>query len=692
MKKLLLATKDRESNNQYVKELYSVFAGYLEIYSYSWEIEQGRPLERDIPVPDVLLLGSPYSFPESRPFINKDTKIIMLSFTFGKEVINKLRSLPVGTETLTCYKHYSEAHQAAYALYESGLQNLNLYINYLNNKNIVGKKMDVALYSEFCGSVPDDISNVIDLGPMYLSLNTLLDISMAAGILDEEMESRILDYCSKISLPMNHTSYFFNNSSMASMSLKAVTDCIDYGMIIIDENGKIINHNQQFKKLFLIDREIFGNNLANISQLNFISEEILQADNVKDKMVESCTKNQQLLMSKEKINKDNEDFDIFLVLFKDITKINSLETAFKKQARRNGHVAKHTFSEIIHTCDKMNTLIERCRKIAGVDKPTLIVGESGTGKELFASSIHNASKRSGFPFVALNCATIPENLLESELFGYEEGAFTGAKKGGKTGLFQSANKGTLFLDEIGELSLEMQAKLLRVLEEKEIMRVGGDEIISIDTRIIAATNRNLKSLLDSGKFRLDLYYRLNTLTVSIPPLRDRIEDISVLVEYFSASYNNYADKKSFTREVQEFFRSYDWPGNIREVRNCIEYMVSIGDNPLGIEDLPDYLLEEYSKEYGSLRAVEVDNGIKISIQDKKELLAVLEVLEIKSLGRRKLAEALRDKSCDISEYKLRKILKNLSDSGIIILGEGSAGCNITDKGISLLKDLSQQML
>ena len=715
MKRLLLATKDKVSNDQYVKELYSVFAGILEIDTYCWEIEKDRPFERKIAPPDVLLMGSPYSFPDARPFITKDTKTILLSFTFGKEVKKNLSSLPAGTETVTCYKHYSEAHQAAYVLYELGLQNLNLYINYVGNKNMVGKKMDVALYSGEPIAIPEEVSTTIDLGPMYISLNTLLDVSMAAGVLDDETEKRILTYCNKLSMPKNHTSFFFNNSSMASMSLRAVTDCIDYGMIIVDENQKIINYNDRFLKMFKIDFELSEKNIMDIPQLSHMVEEMINSGDVKDKLVASAPKNQQLLMSKEKINRDNKEFDVFLIMFKDITELHSLETAFQKQAKKQGYVAKHSFDEIIHRSDKMETLLDRCKKIALVDKPTLLVGESGTGKELFAGAIHNASRRSKLPFVALNCAAIPENLLESELFGYEEGAFSGAKKGGKTGLFQAANKGTLFLDEIGELSLEMQAKLLRVLEEKEIMKVGGDEIISIDTRIIAATNRDLRALVQSGSFRLDLYYRLNTLTVSIPPLRERIQDIPALIEAFVADEDSSGSGVAFTDEVMSFFQAYAWPGNIREFRNCIEYMVSIGESPLGADDLPDYLLEEYRLAADKQREVETEAGsekkrerknadvppaeahtsrasesshtseamlselCKLRSEDE-EAEMVLKILQRRALGRRKLVETLEKLGCPVSEYRLRRILERLNEDGLVSFGTGSAGCHITEKG------------
>ncbi|MGN0712659.1 MAG: sigma-54 interaction domain-containing protein [Anaerovoracaceae bacterium] len=687
MKKLLLATKDRVSNDQYIHELFSVFAGFLEIDAYCWEIEQERQLPREIAPPDILVMGSPYSLPDVRFCLHPNTEVILLSFTFEKEVIQKLKSLPAGTETVTCFKYNSEAHQAAFVLHELGLQNLNLYINYPNNKNMLGKQMEVALYSGSPENVPDHIRTVIDLGPMHLSLNTILDISMAAGIMnDESLAGRIIQYCSGLSLPKNHTSFFFNNSSMASLSLKAVTDCIDYGMVILDQENQIINYNDQFRKMFKIQMQIDGKSLYAIPELGKIAGEIVESGETKNRMVLSAKKGQQLLMSKEKINRDNPDFDIYLVLLKDVTEISQLETAFQKQARKQGHVAKHTFDEIKHKSEKMHILLERCRKIASVDKPTLIVGESGTGKELFASSIHNASARSRFPFVAINCATIPENLLESELFGYEDGAFTGARKGGKIGLFQAANKGTLFLDEIGELSMEMQAKLLRVLEEREIMRVGGDEIISIDTRIIAATNRDLRVLVDEGRFRLDLYYRLNTLTVSIPPLRERIQDLPTLSMAFAE--NEHCCNIAFSDEVMRFFMSYNWPGNIRELRNCIEYMVSIGSSPFQISDLPDYLSAEYLS-HADAPVLQANLSLVQSESERKEITAVLEALKRQPLGRRALAEALAMDFMPISEYRLRKILKELQASHCISFGSGRAGCRITENGLHMLRQLSK---
>ena len=236
-------------------------------------------------------------------------------------------------------------------------------------------------------------------------------------------------------------------------------------------------------------------------------------------------------------------------------------------------MARHHFGDIIGRSDRIRETIQVARKFSEVDSNALIVGKSGTGKEIFAQSIHNASKRKHEPFVAINCAAIPENLLESELFGYVEGAFTGAVKKGKTGLIELAHRGTLFLDEIGELPLSLQGRLLRVLQEKELMRLGHDRIISVDVRIISATNKDLSDLVEKGKFREDLYYRLDVLKIQLPTLDERKEDIPLLAQSFIDEYvRNAVDgqKCAITDEAKKRLMELTWKGNIRELKNACE--------------------------------------------------------------------------------------------------------------------------
>lgn len=249
-------------------------------------------------------------------------------------------------------------------------------------------------------------------------------------------------------------------------------------------------------------------------------------------------------------------------------------------------------SEIISNSIPMQKILVLIGKVAGVDSTVLIEGESGVGKGVVALKIHQLSKRSEYPFITINCGAIPENLMESELFGYEGGAFTGAKKEGKKGLFETAGSGTIFLDEISELPLNLQVKLLHVIQDKRLRRVGGNDYIEVNARIIAATNRNIPRLIKDRKFRDDLYYRLNVVPISIPPLRQRKEDISVLIDHFLEAFlEKYELHKKIAPETMELLLKYNWPGNVRELENLVERVVVTVDTleVLPIH-LPDYIL------------------------------------------------------------------------------------------------------
>jgi len=274
-----------------------------------------------------------------------------------------------------------------------------------------------------------------------------------------------------------------------------------------------------------------------------------------------------------------EKVDGVLISFQDITQIQKQESTIRKNLSDKGLRAKYTFRDIIHNSDIMNTTIEKARRFAETSSNIMLLGESGTGKELFAQSIHNCSKRKDGPFVAINCAALPENLLESELFGYEAGAFSGATKGGKVGLFELAHRGTIFLDEIGEIPITLQAKLLRVLQEKEIRRIGSTSVHLIDVRVISATNINIEEKIKEGQFRSDLYYRLNLLDITIPPLRERKEDIQELVDAYLTRFACEMGKSipKVTPEAARLLTEHSWPGNVRELRNICERLIVLND-------------------------------------------------------------------------------------------------------------------
>lgn len=276
----------------------------------------------------------------------------------------------------------------------------------------------------------------------------------------------------------------------------------------------------------------------------------------------------------------------------------------------------------INQSKSMNTLIELAARIAKFPSTVLIEGETGVGKEIMANWIHYNSNRKDMPFIKINCGAIPEGLLESELFGYERGAFTGAKREGNAGIFEQSHKGTLLLDEIGELSPSMQVKILRVIQDREVRRVGGSWSKTIDVRIIAATNQNLSNLVEKENFRKDLYYRLKVAHIVVPPLRERHDDIEPLLNYFLNMYNKeFGMNKSFNNEVVSLLLNYEYHGNIRELRNIVEisYIIS-KTNEITLEDLPKYVLENKTEIKSNTLAAVVEEAEKkaISVALKSE--------------------------------------------------------------------------
>lgn len=280
-----------------------------------------------------------------------------------------------------------------------------------------------------------------------------------------------------------------------------------------------------------------------------------------------------------------------VTVLQDMVSIRTAEARIRRDLFQKRFVAQHRFENIIGSSDIICKTVKKAQTFAGSDSPILIMGETGTGKELFAQSAHNASIREDYPFVSINCGALTESLLDSELFGYEKGAFTGASQEGKTGLFEMAHMGTIFLDEIGEISPAVQVRLLRVLQEKEIMRIGGNRLIPVDVRVIAATNRNLWALVESGQFREDLFYRLNVLELQIPSLRDRPSDIPDLIRSFlkKRSRNIHAD---MLIEGWTPLQSYAWPGNVRELENVLERFCALAADAEPTLDTYTRILDE----------------------------------------------------------------------------------------------------
>ncbi|GAU76838.1 sigma 54-interacting transcriptional regulator [Fusibacter sp. 3D3] len=459
--------------------------------------------------------------------------------------------------------------------------------------------------------------------------------------------------------------------ALLAKELEIVVDAIDTGFVAVRNDGKVIRANQKILKMS--DRKT-------IESLTALLE---------PKEVEIVLTSKQALSNRPyNFNvKERGLYDVSLIQIGTEIKgyvitFRAMEDVINTVNEVLLDVVTTKFEHIIGKSDALTQAKSMASRVAKSTSTVLILGESGTGKELFARAIHQASQRQNKPFVAINCAAIPEQLLESELFGYEEGAFTGAKKGGKPGKFQLANKGTLFLDEIGDMPLHLQAKLLRVLQENQVERLGGKTPIPIDVRIVAATNQDLELKVNEGAFRTDLYYRLNVIPITVPPLRSRKEDIPELVWTMVRRASKKLDKAigSIEETCFDLLNHYDWPGNVRELENTIEYAVNMcDDHTLRIQCLPKKLQKSYFEDRFDTKQNDLESEVEFSNfgqtplkqvpknefefitlaeLEKKAILSALEYYKPYKKSAEKVAKALGISRATlyrkISEYKLNE--------------------------------------
>ena len=419
--------------------------------------------------------------------------------------------------------------------------------------------------------------------------------------------------------------------------LKAAFNSLAEGVLVTDEKGNVVITNPMAEKLLGPLAE--GKKIPQILDEDYEKVRRERRQEISSvKRMNDCT----VTVSHRPVLSDKKIIGV-VSTYNDITKIQSLEKKVRHEIYTKGFVAKKRLEDIISASDKMQRAIKKAGIFAKTNSSVLIEGESGTGKELFAQGIHNASGRCDGPFVAVNCAAIPGDLLESELFGYEAGAFTGAKKEGKQGFFELAHGGTIFLDEIGEISPVLQTRLLRVLQEKEIMRIGANKIIPVDIRVISATNKNLKDMCGSGDFREDLYYRLNVFNLKIPPLRERGEDYQILTEKFLQKNGTVLSPEQ--REfVMDAFRQYTWPGNVRELQNIVERISILkelwGEEQADQQEFMDWLSleKDIANHYLDIR-VENQGDLK-EILSQVEKIIVEKYLEDYNFDRELVAEKL----------------------------------------------------
>lgn len=387
-------------------------------------------------------------------------------------------------------------------------------------------------------------------------------------------------------------------SALSIDELIPILDSISDAIFIDDAQGFTIWINKASEELYKIKRkDIIGKHVSFLESEGIFTPSVARLVMEQKKEITIIHENRdgkRLLTTGIPIVDGKNRMSKIITTTHDITELINLQNELESvQNKLSGMNAQEGFSDIVANSPSMYNVIQLTRRLSDVDSTVLITGESGVGKGVIAKLVHENGNRKEFPFIKINCGAIPENLIESELFGYESGAFTGSRKDGKKGLFETAEKGTIFLDEISELPLNLQVKLLQVIQERELTRVGGVESIPINVRIISATNRDLLSLVREGKFREDLYYRLNVVPISIPPLRERPEDIIPMIRIFLNQNNKkMKEHKEIDSKAIAILMKYPWPGNVRELQNIIErLMITTKGTTILPENLPSFIVE-----------------------------------------------------------------------------------------------------
>ena len=663
-KKLILFTVDTVVKNDNLKDLRDVFGDAIDIEAYS--------LDREIPPVeiegDLVITVTTFDMERILPYLKGNAEIFHGNRTILYESYERLKLLPEGTRALVVTTNIMACMELTALLIRCGINHVKFLPLYEGMGSM--PEADIVVIPQELKGIPDT-GNLpkFNLGRRRITDETYRAIAFSLGVRTAEIEERIEKKTANLLKLRTFDIPLARICSLEDM-LNDTFDEIDDGVVIANRNGRIIYVNRSFLKITGLRKKYTGN--AELEDIipERLKKELSNAEEKENIIFEIPEIGKTCLISRKNIVSGNAETR-YVAIFKDITNIEKLETKIRSTLHRQTYKAKYTFSDILGESPAIMDTIKKAKRIAKFEKTTIIYGESGTGKEMIAQAMHNISARRKMPFVGINCAALSPELIESELFGYEEGTFTGAKKGGKRGLFELAHNGTLFLDEIGTIPPEVQMKLLRVLQEYEVRRIGGEDIIPVNVWVIAATNSDLKRLVEEGKFRADLYYRLNIFPVKVPPLRERGEDSGLIFKNMVRDYNKSEMKnKKISEGLMKAVKKYSWPGNIRQLKNAAEYLWYMSDEVLEASDLsyildtsPDAPSDQDSENCNRDRNyhrtdAKNDRLSESGSSNEQKLLSIIKELQREGIsGRRKLKSKLEERDIKVSEYKLRKLLK-----------------------------------
>ena len=688
MKKIAVVALDPLTGASYTKEVRDLFGEYAEVVGYS--VRDGSAAGV-LPRADLFAISTDAygSAEEEARHVPIDSQIMSIEVTFYWETLKKLFEIPQGTKVLFVNVTSNMAREAITQLSSLGVNHLQ-FIPYYPGA-VLEEPVDIAVTPGESRFVPPSVKTVIDCDHRPCSYGMMVEIALRLGLEYLPETESFMNYAKVVA--SNHYSFdlMYAKSRRQESQMHILAESLDEGLIGVNETGDIFVCNKKACQIARISEELtMGKKGEEVFPYIPFYQVLREKKAVPEKIIRLFGTDISLAVVPV-VRKEN-CIGAFAMLQK-FNEQESRQNALRRQMMQKGHYARYTLDDVIGISTAITETKNILRKMAATDSPVLLMGETGTGKELMAHALHQASRRADGPFIAINVAAMPENLLESELFGYEEGAFTGAKKGGRPGLFEFAHQGTLFLDEVEGMSLSMQVKLLRVLQEGEIMRVGGGSIIRVDVRIVAATNESLEEKIQDGSFRKDLYYRLNALTVEIPPLRKRGDDIFLLLDYFMRKMGG---DFTLSEGVKTFLRRHPWPGNIRELQNAVEYFNYLAKPVIGLSDLPPTMTRfvddgsddgEGEVNDNAADDKEADMDYQAAVDKKQFVLNQLALAwkEGKTAGREKILEAAKKDHISMTQKQVRDLLDELAKEGLIQVSRGRGGSKITEKGLNKLK-------
>jgi len=676
-KKVALVTAFASVAETHRRTLEALFRGTIELTCYSYDVANiTSPIDADLFVISIYQI-----YLNLRPFIPKDAKAIIISNTLTEEQYQRVAALPPGLSVLLVNYSVEMTMDTISLFHRLGLDHLELVPCYPGTANL--PRLETAVTPGEPQHVPAFVKQVVDLGHRVIDAKTVIDLATGLGLERLLQEDRFIEHFQGLRTSPDSVTSLFDRTNILEGQLSSLLDVMDDGIVIIENNGCVYACNRKAREVLGGHGDLVGRRAAELVP-GIPFDRALAGQEVDYTLVKIDSRDISIKVVPVTVGRKTRGALAIISKFEDKERS---QHRLRSQLLGKGHRARYTFEHILTRNEDFIELKSLARKKARSDASVLIIGETGTGKELFAHAIHNASRRQEWQFVTVNCAALPESLLESELFGYEEGAFTGARRGGKPGLFELAHLGTIFLDEIGEMDLNLQTRLLRVLESREVMRIGGDSMIHIDIRIIAATNKDLWKLVEKGGFRRDLYYRLNVLPIQVPPLRERRDDILFLLEHLKRQIGV---ELAMSPEAEGLLARYPWHGNVRELKNCAEYLAYLDKRTIEARDLAPILKWPDAGPGGGGPGLAAFREV-IGMQ-RDHYMFLLECLyghhqdRLRS-GRRSLVRIAQERDLFLTEAQIRKALVQMETFGYVHLSPGRGGTSITAAGIEALKQL-----